>query len=203
MAKNPKTAQKIVDAAVRMFCEAGYSQASMDLIAKSADVSKATLYSHFANKAALFAAAVLNVSERFVVEIDPERLSQMPLEDALRYIGRYYLSFLLKPENLAAVRAVIAETIRQPEAGREFYEAGPLISLNAVARFLKQRMAQGELPHRDTITGARHFVALLRGDFHWRLLLGVPVDLADMDRHITEAVRQFLQGYALTDTACD
>src|SRR5690606_40902510 len=48
----------ILEAAKRMFTLHGYERTSMDLIASEAGVSKLTVYSHFGDKDALFAAAV-------------------------------------------------------------------------------------------------------------------------------------------------
>src|SRR5258708_16810408 len=61
---NPKAAlmeQKrttIVAAARESFLESGYSQASMDGIAKAAGVSVKTIYGHFENKNELFSAVM-------------------------------------------------------------------------------------------------------------------------------------------------
>ena len=48
----------ILEAAKRMFTLHGYERVSMDQIAAEAGVSKLTVYSHFGDKDALFAAAV-------------------------------------------------------------------------------------------------------------------------------------------------
>ena len=135
MAKNPKLTEHILEAASRVFYHSGFAVASMDQIARAAGVSKATLYSHFVNKTALFQAAVQAASERFVLEMKLDALQKLPIEEALVALGSYYLHFMLKAENLAVVRAVIAETIQQPELGRQFYESGPTVGLAGVERF--------------------------------------------------------------------
>src|SRR3546814_8328288 len=53
----------ILDAAKRMFTEHGFDRTSMDQIASEAGVSKLTVYSHFRDKEALFAAAVQSPCE--------------------------------------------------------------------------------------------------------------------------------------------
>ena len=46
--------QAIIDAAKQEFQDKGFQHASMDNIAQSADVSKRTVYNHFASKEILF-----------------------------------------------------------------------------------------------------------------------------------------------------
>ena len=53
-AASAKKSEMMLEAARRLFAEVGYEAASMDLIAKTAGVSKATLYAHFESKENLF-----------------------------------------------------------------------------------------------------------------------------------------------------
>ncbi|MFC6636812.1 helix-turn-helix domain-containing protein [Sulfitobacter sediminilitoris] len=47
---------RILDAAIKVFAEAGFPGASMDEIARQAGLSKPTLYQYFTSKEALFEA---------------------------------------------------------------------------------------------------------------------------------------------------
>ena len=63
----PKDLEKraaILEAAMALFPERGYEGVSMDAIAQQAGVSKLTVYNHFADKEALFAAAVITCCEQ-------------------------------------------------------------------------------------------------------------------------------------------
>jgi len=60
----------ILSVATRVFLERGYSAASMDLIARRAGVSKITIYAHFSNKAALFAAIIDSLAGRLTKAIN-------------------------------------------------------------------------------------------------------------------------------------
>ncbi|HVI96538.1 MAG TPA: helix-turn-helix domain-containing protein, partial [Anaeromyxobacter sp.] len=59
----PAKRRQILDGARLVFGELGYERASVDLIAARAGVSKATVYNHFADKQALFVAAVVEECE--------------------------------------------------------------------------------------------------------------------------------------------
>ena len=56
--KSSETRGRIVDAAYTLFRRQGYTRASMDEIASSAEITKRTLYSHFESKDALLASVL-------------------------------------------------------------------------------------------------------------------------------------------------
>src|SRR5512140_674633 len=55
MARTPsaRAHRKVLDAALKLFAECGIDAASMDAISTASGVSKATVYKHFSDKAAL------------------------------------------------------------------------------------------------------------------------------------------------------
>ena len=59
-----RKAEQILTGATQVFLQRGYERASMDKVAKASGVSKQTLYSHFADKEALFVALVDRMSRR-------------------------------------------------------------------------------------------------------------------------------------------
>jgi AcrR family transcriptional regulator len=58
------TRQHLVDVATRLFAERGYEATSIEAVLEAADVSRGSLYHHFANKQALFEAALDTVETR-------------------------------------------------------------------------------------------------------------------------------------------
>jgi methylphosphotriester-DNA--protein-cysteine methyltransferase len=58
---------RILDAALKVFAEAGYSGATMDAVAAEAGITKPTLYQYFASKEALFQAMMLGHRDRMLV----------------------------------------------------------------------------------------------------------------------------------------
>src|SRR5688572_23502684 len=55
---------KILSTASQMFMEHGYEPVSLNMIAESAGVTKASLYYYFPNKAALFTTAIAEMMKR-------------------------------------------------------------------------------------------------------------------------------------------
>src|SRR5476649_1948901 len=82
--------RQIVDGARKVFLDLGFDGASMGVIARSAGVSKGTLYVYFADKSRLFEAIVEEEAlEKGQVEfnLDPER----DVETTLREFGQAYI----------------------------------------------------------------------------------------------------------------
>jgi len=68
-----KTIRRIINAAAKVFSEAGFAGARMDEIAKSARVNKATIYYHIGDKKVLYAEVlhdiIGNATERFMRDL--------------------------------------------------------------------------------------------------------------------------------------
>src|SRR3954462_5389281 len=114
---------QILAAAKELFTSQGFGATSMDAIARTANVSKATLYAHFSGKEELFAAMVSNecrAQSRLLLAPDAD---DRELTEALREIGRNYVALLLSPPAVAIFRVVVAETARFPDLGRIFFES--------------------------------------------------------------------------------
>src|SRR6476620_6828864 len=109
--------RQILDGARKVFMDLGFDGASMNEIARSAGVSKGTLYVYFADKNRLFEAIV--EQEAFeqgnvVFNLDPAR----DAETTLREFGRSYMELLCRPGGGSWIRIVMAIAERMPDVGR-------------------------------------------------------------------------------------
>lgn len=163
----------IMDAAGKVFRAHGYSNATVDEIARVANVSKATIYAHFGGKEAMFSACVERAAQQGGFRALADDDGSTPLREALAMAGRRTLELILMPEVAEVYRMVMAETPRQPALGRLFYRIGPERSQAALAAFLASRAARGEIEIGDANTAAGHYLSLLRGDRHMRFLFGI------------------------------
>jgi TetR/AcrR family transcriptional repressor of mexJK operon len=192
----------IRDAAAALFLEKGYQATSMDDIATAAQVSKQTIYTHFANKEELFSDLVLgNVDrvEAFVATIARTAEETADLEATLRQLAGTYLRFVIRPEVLRLRRLVLGEAGRFPELARTYYERVPDRIYRALANLFTVLDDRGQLRIEDPSLAAQHFA--------W-LTLGMPLDrgmfypidaatpTAEMDRIADAAVRVFIAAYA-------
>ncbi|HEY7688223.1 MAG TPA: TetR/AcrR family transcriptional regulator [Dongiaceae bacterium] len=193
---NPKVLQ-IVEAAGRLFMADGYGATSMDAIAREAGVSKATLYAHFTDKAALFAAIIKRECERKAQILWDDSADRSDVRAVLDGVARAAIRFGTEAETLAIYRIVVGETGRFPELGRVFYETGPRRVLNRLAEYLGECSARGLLDVPEPRLAAEQFVGMVRGAHYLRRLLRIDEEpeAPDPDRIIGSAVQVFLRAY--------
>ena len=108
-----------------LFTSQGFGATSMDAIARTANVSKATLYAHFSGKEELFAAIVSHSCQAQSRMLSTPGAEDLELKEALTEIGHNFLSLILSPPAVAIFRVVVGETARFPIWGRIFFESGP------------------------------------------------------------------------------
>lgn len=91
------TRQALVDSAVDLFTEHGYSQTSLEEIAKRARVTKGALYHHFGGKQALFEAAFSAVESGVVARLSEVVSDPGDPWEATRSGLRAFLEVCLEP----------------------------------------------------------------------------------------------------------
>jgi TetR/AcrR family transcriptional regulator, mexJK operon transcriptional repressor len=188
--------RQILDAARKLFMEWGYGAASMDAIARQAGVSKATLYTHFDSKDALFAALIVMECKHFAEQIGLRAFDEPDIRVALRSLAEDFNNLLCRDESLAMYRIVVAEAPRFPELGRIFYDSGPRVMIDRIADLIAGAAKRGLLNVRDARIAAVQFISLVRGDTHFTRILGVkPASKNAAADYINSGVDLFLAGY--------
>jgi TetR/AcrR family transcriptional repressor of mexJK operon len=188
----------ILDAAKRLFANEGFAGASMDEIAAEAGVSKLTVYSHFGDKEALFAAAVRAKCE----EMLPDDLFQQELKGPLRSqliaIASGFFALISSDEAISTHRMMIAPGNGDDPLRKLFWEAGPQRTHDALGAFLQARVQAGELDIADTSRATQQFFALIKGEMHSRMICGLYTKplRGDVNAHIEATVDMFLRAYA-------
>ncbi len=186
--------EAILDAAGEVFLEQGYAAASMDNVAARAGVSKATIYAHFTSKDDLFRAMVRRRCEQGEVFAPPSRPADA--RATLTALGRRLMDLLLSPEGLAMYRVVMAESARQPDLARAFYESGPAAGKEQIAAIIADLARRGEMAVADPWVAADLFVGMLRTDLFMRALLGLPQpEGRSLDGHVATAVETLMRAH--------
>jgi TetR/AcrR family transcriptional repressor of mexJK operon len=197
---SPKRLQ-ILDAAAELFIAQGYGAVSMDVIARAAGVSKATLYAHFTSKDLLFATIIGDACRANVMG---QRLSSLAhgatvtdVGAALTALGLGVLRFLLEEQSLAIFRVVLAEGVRFPELGRAFHESGPAQFRRSFGPWLGEQVMAGRLRAADPDIAADQFIGLLRTGLHLRATLGLPPapTEAEIVATVAAAVDTFMRAF--------
>ena len=135
-------AEQILVGATQVFLQRGYGGASMDRVAKASGVSKQTLYSHFADKEALFTALVERMSRRRLQESFGSQPLKGDPKAVLSELARYTLKQLSADEEYHDfVRLMIGESKRFPELAEMFMRNVTRPSLVKLKDFLAQSPA--------------------------------------------------------------
>ena len=196
---SPLKRRKILEGARLAFAELGYDRASVDLIAARAGVAKATVYSHFDDKRALY---LVCFSEQADAVRDGFRRS---LPEAggdpalsLQRVGEKLVRIFISPTFVSLYRHTVAETDRFPEVGATLFARGPTVVYGAVADWLKRWEALGVLRLDDARSAAVQFVLLCQGDLVVRAQLGLlhRPSAGEVRDTVRRAVRTFLRAYS-------
>jgi TetR/AcrR family transcriptional repressor of mexJK operon len=193
---NPKR-QAILNAATRAFIAHGYSGASMEAIAEAAPVSKPTLYNHFKSKQDLFAAVIECRCEALLSTLSSVQTELNDPVAGLSAIAGAFIDLVYAEEALQLYRLIIAEQQQFPELGELIYRSGPEPVLRQMASYLAELNARGILKIADLETSSRLFLDMLKGDQHFRCLLGLQSGLSETvkQRLISTVVSFFLRGH--------
>ncbi len=198
LARKGRKVAQVLQGAHDVFMVQGYEGANVDAIARAAGVSKATLYSYFPDKRALFAAVAQIACE------EQTRLSLSfadydgPFEEQLYKGCRSFMEFLYSPFGMQMFRTVMSEAARFPDFGREFWNSGPEMAHAQMVEAFKDAVEAGHLkPIDDYALAAETLSELCKIYLHPRLLLGVidTVDPKDVDRVARHAVDMFMARY--------
>jgi TetR/AcrR family transcriptional repressor of mexJK operon len=189
--------QSILAAARQAFLAHGYSGASMEAIAEAAPVSKPTLYSHFRGKQDLFAAVIAEQCESLLGTLARSLGGNRNPEEGLKAIARAFVDLIYAPESLQLYRLIISEQQHFPDLGLLVYRSGPEPVLKQLAAYLAELAVGGALKIVDVEGSSRLFLSMLKGDEHFRCLLGLQDGLneGEKDSMISAAVAFFLKGH--------
>ena len=188
--------RQIIDGARKVFMDLGFDGASMGEIARSAGVSKGTLYVYFADKNRLFEAIVEEETleqAKVAFNFDPER----DVTTTLTEFGQAYIHMLCRPGGGSATRTVMAIAERMPEVGRRFYNNVVAHTIARLAAYLEVRTRSGDLEIEDCQLAATQFMQMCQASLFMPFIFqAAPAPSAERIAQVVEsATRMFLAGY--------
>lgn len=188
----------ILDAAERVFLNAGYIGTNVDQIASAASVSKQTIYKHFGDKGSLFRAVIAHIVESAGEQRERPFVVGEDVRSDLCAIARHLIHGVMQDRVLQLRRVVIAEADRFPELGELFYKLGPLRTIAQLADVVEVLHHRGALQVKDAQMAAEQLNWLvLSPALNRAMFLGKEHGLGpnDLDRQADAAVDTFLQAY--------
>jgi AcrR family transcriptional regulator len=176
--KSEEKRQQIILSAGMLFVEHGFEKVSMEGIAKTAGVSKQTVYSHFGNKQQLFTAAIESKCDEY--ELVPEKQS----------------SAMGSPEAIGIFRVCVREG-GNTEVGELFWAAGPDKIRQRLSNYLSEQNQLGHLRIDNIDFAASQLIAMIHSEAQFRNLLciGNSKSATELQNYAQHCVRMFLKAY--------
>jgi TetR/AcrR family transcriptional regulator, mexJK operon transcriptional repressor len=186
--------EQLREAAVAVFLEYGYDGATMEEIARTAGITKRTLYARYPDKRAVFLDVIPWALTRAVENDAGTKIDDDDLAAALTAIGRGAIKRSVDPDTVRLHRVVRNEIGRFPEFAVSAETLGWSRRQRQVMELLCRHQDAGNIEVDDIELVAEHFLALVEA---------LPARLADFGiyrsrkqetRHLQHAVKLFLNG---------
>lgn len=161
----PEKTAAILAGGIQEFLANGYAATSMDRIAATAGVSKATVYSHFQDKECLFIALIEQLVQgkfRELFKPSSENLQPEPRIFLSELANRFLDLGTSEPQFLDFMRVMIGESGRFPQLARTFVQNVEQTSFEMLHQYLatcvRLKLADPEATARIFIGAIFHFL---------------------------------------------
>ncbi len=173
--------EAILEAAKSAFKENGVQATSMDRLAQLAQVSKRTVYNHFATKEALVMELVGALWRAALVDIDYQYQDDKPLKDQLCTLLVMELNLLSSEEYIDLSRVAFGHFFYDPKALQTEMAKLPFQD-TAIQRWLKAAEKGGKLKRLDLDVANSQLHNLIKGDGFWPQLLQIKPALNEVEK---------------------
>jgi len=198
MAQTPKVVEdrqeQIIDAAMRVFAQKGFTRATNKDIAREAGITPGLIYHYFENKEALLKAIVEGRSPLKLIGSLPPQVLMQPPEVFLRFIILQVLGIVEEEKFVQLIRVFLPEFVHNPNMAQ--MAAGVIQRvLGFLGQYVEKKMEAGELRHADPLRTAHIVVGSVMAFVLRRQILHDPLALQYSHEQMADAiVETVLQG---------
>ena len=188
--------QSILEAANSAFREFGVKATSMDKIAELAQVSKRTVYNHFATKEALVMQLVSQLWGDAAAQSDMKYCTKLDLKEQLNNILQLEIKTMASKGYIDLVRVALGHFLFDASVLQE--EMGKIHNRESdLERWIKSAVADNRLYVPDVAIAMGQLHSLLKGSCFWPQLIRVcPILSSDEQTElINRSVDMFLKQY--------
>jgi TetR/AcrR family transcriptional regulator of autoinduction and epiphytic fitness len=183
------------DAAERVFLVHGYHGTTMADVARSAGMSKKTIYQVFESKGHLLEAVLSRRLAALTRPVDASDDDQ-PIEAVLTRLVMQIFRFVVSSEELAFTRLMVADSTLGDAVIEVMDRKGLFAGRTTLAQWLARQAANGTLDIDEPNAAAEMLVGMALGELHIRLLMKTisPPGETDLQQRVARAVALFLHG---------
>jgi AcrR family transcriptional regulator len=179
--------EEILGSARALFLREGYADAGMEVVARAAGVSTATLYAYFPSKADLFKAIVLETVSGVAAPVREAVRTKGDARTRLNVLTTAYALFLSRPDTRAMFRMVMAERRRFPDVAEYFLQSARDELGGAMLSVLNDLCKTGELKIDKPSWAAGQLMGMLD---HVTLVLGLSAGDEVLPRRPLKAIAE-------------
>ena len=187
--------EELLDKALDLFLEKGFSGTSIDAICATAGMAKRTVYARYGDKESLFKAALSRAIDDWIVPIERLRAQEGDdFEASLMRIGEILVKNVIGPAGLRLLRLTNAEAVAMPEIAQENVRRGTEPTLTYLADLFRRRLGGETVVFPQAEEAAQAFLNIVVGGPANNAAWGVQTDMASIERHTRYCVHLFLRG---------
>lgn len=189
--------QALLQTASALFLDKGYSNVSLEMIAREAHVAVRTIYVKFGGKAGLLNAVIASGRAHFFEGMQNMETDQRPLEQVLFDFSLRFVDLLSQPKSNELYRMVVGESNTAPELAETFYAAGPKRTRDELARYFDRPDIRSQLRSEfSSDVLAVHLLNCVLGDGMCRLLFPQQLAMAPelQQARVKQGLSLFLHG---------
>ncbi len=153
--------RQILDAALEVFGQRGLAAARLEDIARSAGVSKGTIYLYFPNKEALFCEMIREIPARHIQTVEGMITEGRSASEQLRQYFQHSWDYLRTPNFETLYRLILSELHHFPALHQQFIEEVPMRSMRVMSNIVRRGIASGEFRDMDPLAAGRMLHAVL------------------------------------------
>lgn len=187
------TAEKIIEAALHLVSEKGYTAATTKAIAELAGVNEVTIFRHFGNKRGILKAIIEQFSYYPLLQQELNKNVTWDLETDLLNFSIKHFNFLMSIKDFVMIG--FKEAMQFPEINEEIANI-PLHIKTELIHYFQEMHERGKIREIDMEAAALSLIAINFGHFMSRARLGTFVSNMPNEELLKTSVSIFSRGLA-------
>jgi len=192
--------ERILEAAIALFSERGFSTVSQREIAAAVGIKAASIYNHFQSKEAILEAIVERLSRGLEDQVrpafEPEEL--ISLRAYLNGIASASDAFFLRSEYLRLGQIIMREQFYNATVRRMLYEMMIRRPRESMCAYFARLMDAGMMQKGDSMFAAKEYHAFfVYGFYEDALSFGIRVDSAERTQTEQAHAERFIENWEL------